>query len=64
MNHPQHVKNAKARRLDENCGSDGSQGFKARLNSFGHGGVVLGPVIGSFGEISGDVKHIADAIAA
>ena len=25
--------------------------------------MVLGPVIGAFGEMSGDVKHIADAIA-
>jgi len=39
--------------------------FKARLNSFGHDGVVLGPVIGAFGEMSDNVKHSsADAIAA
>jgi hypothetical protein len=44
-------------------GCDESQGFKARLNSFGQNGVVLGPVIGAFGEMSGDVKHIADAVA-
>jgi hypothetical protein len=25
--------------------------------------VVLGPVIGAFGELSGDVKNTADAIA-
>jgi len=54
---------AKARRLDEHYGCDESQGFKARLNSFGHNGVVLGPVIGAFGEMSDDVKHIADAVA-
>jgi hypothetical protein len=55
---------AKARRLDEHCGCDESQGFKARLNSFGQDGVVLGPVIGAFWEMSDDVKHIAGAIAA
>jgi hypothetical protein len=54
---------AKTRRLHEHYGCDGSQGFKARLNSFGNDGVVLGPVIGAFGEMSDDVKHIADAIA-
>ena len=54
---------AKARRLDEHYGCDESQGFKARLNSFGYNGVVLGPVIGAFGEMSDDVKHIADAAA-
>jgi len=54
---------AKARRLDEHYGCDESQGFKARLNSFGHNGVVLGQVIGAFGEMSDDAKHIADAVA-
>ena len=54
---------AKARRLDEHYGCDESQGLKARLNSFGQNGVVLGPVIGVFGEMSDDVKHIADAVA-
>jgi hypothetical protein len=33
-------------------------------NSFGHDRVVLGPVIGAFGEMSDNTKHIADAIAA
>jgi len=52
-----------ARRLDEHYGCNESHGFKARLNSHGRDGVVLGPVIGAFGEMSDDAKHIADAIA-
>ena len=32
---------AKARRLDEHYGSDESQGFKARLNSFGQNELEL-----------------------
>jgi len=55
---------AQARRLDVHCGCDESHGFKARLNSIDHGGVVLGPVVGAFGEMSDDAKHIAGAIAA
>jgi len=54
---------AKAQRLDEHYGCNESHGFKARLNSHGRDGVVLGPVIGAFGEMSDDIKHIADAIA-
>jgi len=36
---------AKAQRLDEHCGCDENNGLKARLNSFGQDGRVLGPVI-------------------
>lgn len=54
---------SKAQRLDEHHGCDENNGFKARLNSFGQNGVVLGPVIGAFGEMSNDLKHISEAIA-
>ena len=33
-------------------GCNGSQGFKARPSSFGHDGMVLGPIIGAFGYYS------------
>jgi len=54
---------SKAQRLDEQCGCNENNGFKARLNSFGQDGRVLGPVIGAFGEMSSGVEHIAEKIA-
>merc|ERR1711966_446930 len=32
-------------------------------NSYGQGGRVLGPVVGAFGEMSDDVKELANAVA-
>ena len=40
-----------------------SQHFEAELNSYGQGGRVLGPVVGAFGEMSDDVKELANAVA-
>ena len=37
--------------------------FEAELNSYGQGGRVLGPVVGAFGEMSDDVKELANAVA-
>ena len=54
---------AKAQRLDEQYDCDENNGFKARLNSFGQDGRVLGLAIGAFGEMSSDVEHIAERIA-
>ena len=34
-----------------------------RLNSYGQGGRVLGPVVGAFEERSDDVKELANAVA-
>ena len=42
---------------------DTRDGFEAELNSYGQGGRVLGPVVGAFGEMSDDVKELANAVA-
>ena len=44
-------------------GGDTRDGFEAELNSYGQGGRVLGPVVGAFGEMSEDVKELANAVA-
>ena len=44
-------------------GGDTRDGFEAELNSYGQGGRVLGPVVGAFGEMSDDVKELANAVA-
>ena len=38
-------------------------GFEAELDSYGQGGRVLGPVVGASGEMSDDVKELANAMA-
>ena len=44
-------------------GGDTRDGFEAELNSYGQGGSVIGPLFGAFGEISDDVKELANAVA-
>ena len=44
-------------------GGDTRDGIEAELNSYGQGGTVLGPVVGAFGEMSEDVKELANAVA-
>ena len=53
---------SRAKSLDAR-GGDTRDGFEAELNSYGQGGRVLGPVIGAFGEMSDDVKELANAVA-
>ena len=38
-------------------------GFEVELSSYGQGSRVLGPVVGAFGEISDNVKKLANAVA-
>jgi hypothetical protein len=53
---------AKAKSLDAR-GGDMRDGFDAELNSYGQAGMVIGPVVGAFGEMSSDVHAIAKAVA-
>ena len=53
---------SRAKSLDAR-GGDTHDGFEAELSSYGQGGRVLGPVVGAFGEISEDVKELANAVA-
>jgi len=53
----------KAKDLDIRLGGDQQDGFDAELNTFGQEGVVLGPVVGAFGEISTHVDFFANLIA-
>jgi len=53
----------KAKDLDNRLGGDQHDGFDAELNTFGQDGVVLGPVVGAFGEMSHHVDLLADVIA-
>ena len=53
---------SRAKSLDAR-GGDTRDGFEAELNSYGQGGRVLGPVVGAFGEMSDDVKELANAVA-
>ena len=53
---------SRAKSLDAR-GGDTRDGFEAELNSYGQGGWVLGPVVGAFGEMSDDVKELANAVA-
>ena len=38
-------------------------GFEAELSSYGQGGRVLGPFVWVFGDMSDDVKELANAVA-
>ena len=53
----------KAKDLDARLGGDQQDGFEAELKTFGRGGVVLGPIVGAFGEMSSHVDLLADTIA-
>ena len=53
---------SRAKSLDAR-GFDTRDGFEAELNSYGQGGSVLEPVVGAFGEMSDDVKELANAVA-
>ena len=53
----------KAKDLDTRLGGDKQGGFDAELSTFGRDGVVLGPIVGAFGEMSSQVDLLADAIA-
>jgi len=53
----------KAKDLDNRLGGDQQDGFDAELNTFGRDGVVLGPIVGVFGEMSSHVDRLADVIA-
>ena len=53
----------KAKDLDTRLGGDQQGGFDAELKTFGRDGVVLGPIVGAFGEMSSHVDLLADAIA-
>jgi len=53
----------KAKDLDIRLGGDQQDGFDAELSTFGQEGVVLGPVVGAFGEMSVHVDLLANVIA-
>jgi len=53
----------KAKDLDTRLGGDQQDGFDAELNIFGRDGVVLGPIVGAFGEMPSHVYRLADVIA-
>jgi len=53
----------KAKDLDIRLGGDQQDGFDAELNTFGQEGVVLGPVVGAFGEMSAHLDFFANVIA-
>ena len=53
----------KAKDLDTRLAGDQQGGFGAELNTFGRDGVVLGPIVGEFGEMSSHVDRHADVIA-
>ena len=53
---------SRAKSLDAR-GGDTRDGFEAEISSYGQGGRVLGPVVGAFGEMSEDVKELANAMA-
>ena len=53
---------SRAKSLDAR-GGDTRDGFEAELSSYGQGGRVLGPVVGAFGEMSDDVKELANTVA-
>ena len=53
----------KAKDLDTRLGGDQQGGFDAELCTFGRDGVVLGPIVGAFGEMSSHVDLLADVIA-
>ena len=53
----------KAKDLDIRLGGDQQDEFDAELNTFGQEGVVLGPVVGAFGEMSAHVDLLANVIA-
>ena len=52
----------KAKDLDTRLGGDQQDGFDADLNAFSRDGVILGPVVGAFGEISSHADLLADVI--
>ena len=52
----------KAKDLDIRLGGDQQDGFDAALITFGRDGVVLGPIVGAFGEMSSHVDRLADVI--
>ena len=52
----------RAKSLDAR-GGDTRDGFEAELNSYGQGGRLLRPVVGAFGDMSNDVKELANAVA-
>ena len=67
---PNAVVNARQKKVNtdyhsraKSWGGDTRDGFEAELNSNGKSGRVLGPVVGAFGEMSGDVKELANAVA-
>ena len=53
----------KAKDLDTRLGGDQQGGFDAEPSTFGRDGVVLGPIVGAFGEMSSHVDRLADVIA-
>ena len=53
----------KAKDLDTRLGGDQQGGFDAELNTSGRDGVVLGPIVGAFGEMTSHVDLLADATA-
>ena len=53
----------KAKDLDTRLGGGQRDGFDAELNTFGRDGVVLGPIVGAFGDMSSHVDLLAGVIA-
>jgi len=53
----------KAKDLDTRLEGDQQGGFDTELSTFGRDGLVLGPIVGAFGEMSSHVDHLADIIA-
>ena len=53
----------KAKDLDTRLGGDQQDGPDAELNTFDRDGIVLGPIVGAFGEMSSHVDLLADVIA-
>jgi len=57
------VRAQNAKDLDTRLGGDQQGGFDAKLSTFGRGGVVPGPIVGAFEEMSSHVDLLADVIA-
>ena len=53
----------KAKDLDTWLGENQQDGCDAELSTFGRDRIVLGPIIGAFGEMSSHVNLYADVIS-
>ena len=53
----------KAKDLNTRLGGNQQGGFDAELDTSGRDGIVLGPIVGAFGEMPSHVDLLSDAIA-